>query len=75
MVEDYVDFGAGPRAGQAVIMAAKGHALMNGRFSVTPEDIKAVILPSLRHRILLNFKAESEKMTTDSLISHLMEKF
>ncbi len=74
-VKEYVDFGAGPRAGQAVIMAAKGHALLRGRFSVTPEDIKAVILPSLRHRILLNFKAESEKLTTDALISHLMEEF
>ena len=75
MVADYVDFGAGPRAGQAVIMAAKGHALMNGRYSVTPDDIKAVILPSLRHRILLNFKAESERLTTDTLLSHLLEKF
>jgi MoxR-like ATPase len=72
-VKTYVDFGAGPRAGQAVIMAAKGHALMKGRFAVTPEDISAVVLPALRHRILLNFKAESERVSTDEVIEHLMK--
>ena len=72
-VKSYVDFGAGPRAGQAVIMAAKGHALMKGRFAVTPEDISAVVLPALRHRILLNFKAESERVSTDEVIEHLMK--
>lgn len=72
MVKDYIDFGAGPRAGQAVIMSAKAHALMKGRFSVIPEDIKAVVLPALRHRILVNFKAESEKVTTDQIIEHLI---
>ncbi len=74
MIKNYVDYGAGPRAGQAIIMAAKGQALLHGRFSVVPEDIKAVLLPALRHRILLNFKAESEKLSTDQLIKHLMEK-
>jgi MoxR-like ATPase len=72
-VKDYVDFGAGPRAGQAVIMAAKAHALMKGRFSVTPEDIKAILLPALRHRLLLNFKAESEKKTTDDLLQPFLK--
>ncbi len=72
-VRNYVDFGAGPRAGQAVIMASKAHALMNGRFSVTPEDVKAVLLPALRHRILLNFKAESEKKTTDDLLEPFLK--
>ncbi|MEQ9404287.1 MAG: MoxR family ATPase [Cyclobacteriaceae bacterium] len=74
MIKDYVDYGAGPRAGQAVIMAAKAHSIMNGRFSVIPEDIKAVLLPALRHRILLNFKAESEKLSADKIIRHLMKK-
>ncbi|MEO1254565.1 MAG: MoxR family ATPase [Bacteroidota bacterium] len=72
-VKDYVDFGAGPRAGQAMIMAAKAHALMNGRFSVTPEDIKMILFPALRHRILLNFKAESEKKTTDDLLTPFLK--
>lgn len=71
-VKTYVDFGAGPRAGQAVIMAAKAHALMHGRFSAIPEDIDAVVLPALRHRILLNFKAESESISTDEVIKHVM---
>lgn len=75
MVKDYVDFGAGPRAGQAIIMAAKGHSLMNERYSVTPDDLKAVILPAMRHRILLNFKAESEKITSDIVIEHLLKSF
>lgn len=74
MIKDYVDFGAGPRAGQAIIMSAKAHALMHGRFSVTPEDIKTVLLPALRHRILLNFKAESERISTDEIIKELMNK-
>jgi MoxR-like ATPase len=72
-VKTYVDFGAGPRAGQAVIMAAKGHALMNGRYSVTPDDINAVALPALRHRLLLNFKAESERVSSDDIITHLIK--
>ncbi|MEQ9229896.1 MAG: MoxR family ATPase [Cyclobacteriaceae bacterium] len=75
MVKDYVDYGAGPRAGQALIMTAKAHALMNGRFSVTPEDLKVVLKPCLRHRILLNFRAESEKVTTDAIIEHLYKDF
>jgi MoxR-like ATPase len=75
MIIDYVDYGAGPRAGQAIIMSAKAHALMKGRFSVIPEDIKAVVLPALRHRILVNFKAESEKVTTDQIIEHLIKDF
>ncbi len=74
MITEYVDFGAGPRAGQAIVMAAKAHALLRGRFSVIPEDINQVALPALRHRILLNFKAESEKLTTDKVIQHLLKK-
>lgn len=73
MVKDYVDFGAGPRAGQAIIMAAKAHAIMDGRLSVVPDDIKAVLFPCLRHRILLNFKAESDRITTDNIIEDLMK--
>ena len=71
LVSQYVDFGAGPRAGQAIIMAAKAHAILDGRYSVVPNDIKRVLLPALRHRILLNFKAESEKQTPDGIILEL----
>ncbi len=73
MIKEYVDYGAGPRAGQAIIMAAKAYAMMNDRFSVIPDDITAVALPALRHRILLNFKAESEGMTTDKIVQHVIK--
>jgi len=59
-VKNYVDWGAGPRAGQALILAAKGHALLQGRYSVIPEDIKKVLGPALRHRVILNFRSLSE---------------
>jgi MoxR-like ATPase len=75
VVKEYVDFGAGPRAGQAIIMTAKANALINGRFSVTPEDIRKVVHPAMRHRMLLNFKAESQKMTTDQIIDTLVKEF
>ncbi len=59
-VKNFVDWGAGPRAGQALILAAKGHALLQGRYSVIPEDIKKVLGPALRHRVILNFRSLSE---------------
>lgn len=68
MVKNYVDFGAGPRAGQSIILAAKAHALMNGRLAVIPEDLKKVVFPAMRHRLILNFRAESENMITDTII-------
>ena len=73
-VKEFVDFGAGPRAGQAIILAAKAHALLAGRYAATPEDLKQVILPATRHRLLLNFKAESEGVTSDLLLSELIHE-
>jgi MoxR-like ATPase len=70
-IKKYVAYGAGPRAGQAIILTAKAHAILNGRYAVVPDDIKAVIFPALRHRLLLNFKAESEHLSTDSMIEEL----
>lgn len=72
-VKNYVDFGAGPRAGQAIIMAAKAHALLHGRLSVLPKDILSVVYPAMRHRVLLNFRAESEKVSPDEVIKALVE--
>ncbi len=74
IIKEYVDYGAGPRAGQAIIMSAKAHSLIKGRYAVTPEDIKNVIHPAMRHRMLLNFKAETEKINTDSIIDELVKK-
>ena len=67
-VRDYVDWGAGPRAGQALILAAKGHALLRGRYAVIPEDIVQVLSPALRHRIILNFRSLSEKIDVLDII-------
>jgi len=72
-VNDWVRWGAGPRAGQAMILTAKARALLNGRFAVTQEDIRHVAYPVLRHRILMNFKAESEGIASDSVTKHLLD--
>lgn len=72
-VKEWVRWGAGPRAGQAMILTAKARALLSGRFAVTQDDIRHVAYPVLRHRILMNFKAESEGITSDAVTSHLLE--
>lgn len=69
----YIRFGASPRAGQALITAGKVRALMQSRFNVSYDDIKALAYPVLRHRIKLNFAAITEKMTVDKAISHLID--
>ncbi|HYC86303.1 MAG TPA: MoxR family ATPase [Chryseosolibacter sp.] len=74
MVRDWVRWGAGPRAGQAMILTAKARALLHGRFSVTVEDIQKVTGPVLRHRILMNFKAEAENISSDKIAAHLLEQ-
>jgi MoxR-like ATPase len=74
MVQDAVRWGAGPRAGQAMILTAKARALLKGRFAVSAEDIQHMALPVLRHRILMNFKAEAEGITSDDVTRHLIEK-
>lgn len=74
MVKDAVRWGAGPRAGQAMILTAKARALLKGRFAVTEEDVKHMALPVLRHRILMSFKAEAEGVTSDDVTRHLIEK-
>jgi MoxR-like ATPase len=72
-VIDYVRWGAGPRAGQALVLCAKAQALLNHRFAVTIADIQTIAHSVLRHRILLNFKAEAEGVTTDTLINALLK--
>jgi MoxR-like ATPase len=73
LVKQFVRWGAGPRAGQALILGAKAHALLQGRYAVSPEDIRRVALPVLRHRVLLNFAAEAEGVTTEQTIKALLE--
>ena len=72
-VKDWVRWGAGPRAGQAMILTAKARALLRGNFSVTPDDIQKVAFPVLRHRILMNFKAEAEGVTPDHITTRLLD--
>ncbi len=74
-VKDFVRWGAGPRAGQAMVLTAKARALLSGRYSVTPEDIEHVAYPVLRHRILLNFKAEAEGMESDEITRQLLAHY
>ena len=74
MVAEYVRWGSGPRAGQSLVMCAKAHALMRGRFAVTMDDIRFVAHAVLRHRILLNFQAEASGITTEDIINSLFEQ-
>ncbi|HRG09356.1 MAG TPA: MoxR family ATPase [Cyclobacteriaceae bacterium] len=69
---DYLEWGAGPRASQYLVLGAKCNALINGKYSPDIEDVQAVARPVLRHRIVRNFKAEAEGMSVDSLIEKLL---
>lgn len=71
-VKEWVRWGAGPRAGQALILTAKARALLKGRYSVIMEDLHAMAAPVLRHRILLNFKAEAENISSDMVTAELI---
>ena len=73
-VKEYVAWGAGPRASQYLIIGAKTHAALSGKYSPDIEDIKAVAYPVLRHRIIRNYKAEAENITTEDIIDKLLEK-
>ncbi|TRX40153.1 AAA family ATPase [Flavobacterium restrictum] len=71
-VKNYLDWGAGPRASQNLILAAKAHAAFNGKFSPDIEDVKAVATGILRHRIIKNYKADAEGITEEIIINKLM---
>ena len=70
----YLAWGAGPRAGQYLILGAKARAILEGRFHVTTDDIRAVAAPVLRHRLVTTFQADSEGLNSDSVIQMLLEK-
>ena len=71
-VKEWVRWGAGPRAGQALILTAKARALLKGRYAVIMEDLHSMAYPVLRHRILVNFKAEAENVSTDLVTAELI---
>jgi len=72
IANDFLEWGAGPRASQYLVLAAKCNALINGKYSPDIADIQAIAKPTLRHRIVRNFKAEAEGMTVDKIIEGLL---
>ena len=74
VVENYVAWGAGPRASQYIVLAAKAKAILSGATHVMPEHIREVALPVMRHRIITNFNAEADGVTTDDIVADLLEK-
>ncbi len=74
MVNKYVRYGASPRAAQALVVGGKIRALLNNRLHVSAEDIRALAMPALRHRILLNFEGEAEQIDTDRIVADIIEK-
>lgn len=71
-VRDWVRWGAGPRAGQSLVLASKARALLHGRFAATRDDVQALVAPVLRHRLLLSFAAEAERRSTDDVVAALL---
>ena len=72
-IKNWVRWGAGPRAGQYLILAAKSHALLQGRLNVSCDDVRSYVLPVLRHRVLCNFAAASEGVDSDEIVRRLVE--
>jgi MoxR-like ATPase len=73
-IRENVSWGIGPRGGQFLILAAKAHALLRGKYAPDVEDVQAVAMPVLRHRMVLSYQAEAEGLSPDQIIRHLMEK-
>jgi len=73
-IRDYVAWGAGPRAAQHLMLAAKARALLHGEYTVRPEDLKALAIPVLAHRVILNFHAEAERVHAVDLLQRLIER-
>jgi MoxR-like ATPase len=69
----FVRFGASPRGAQAMLLSAKAHAVFDGRFSVSADDVRAVMKPALRHRIIMSFEGEAEGVRTDELLDDILE--
>ena len=72
-VRAYISWGAGPRAAQHLVLAAKARAILDGRFAVATDDIRALARPALEHRLIVNYKAEAEGVTSQALVDRLIE--
>ena len=73
VVREWIKWGAGPRAGQALLLGAKALALIDGRSVPSPDDVRAIAAPVLRHRLLLNFQAEADGIDADHVVTRLLE--
>lgn len=73
VVKQYIRYGVSPRAAQSILLAARIHALISGRYHVAKEDINAVAIPAMRHRMLLSFEGEAEGITTEQIIKDIIE--
>ena len=73
IVREYLNWGAGPRASQFLVLAAKAKAILSGSSHVMPEHIRAIALPVMRHRIITNFNAEADGISTDDIVNNLLE--
>ncbi len=73
-VSQYLRFGPSPRGAQALLLGAKVNALLDGRVSVSYDDVNDVIVPALRHRLLRNFQAEAENVTAESIIEQALKR-
>jgi MoxR-like ATPase len=71
---DYVRWGSSPRGAQTLALASKVRALLDGRYNVSFEDIRRVYLPTMRHRVLLNFEAQAEGVHPDQVLLDILEK-
>jgi MoxR-like ATPase len=74
IANQYLRFGSSPRGAQTIMLAAKVRALTQSRFNVSFEDVQAVTLPALRHRLILNFEAEAEGITTDHIVAQVLQE-
>ena len=73
LVKQYVRYGGSPRGAQAMVLAGKIHALLEGRYNVASDDIRAVALPALRHRVIRNFEGEAEGITSDAIVRAVLD--
>ena len=71
-VNDYIEWGAGPRAAQSLILGAKAHAILNGNPSVNIDDVKKMVYPVLRHRVIPSYSADAEGISTDEILEKLV---
>jgi MoxR-like ATPase len=74
LVRQYVRYGGSPRGAQALVAAGKIMALMDGRFNVSVDDIRAAALPALRHRVILNFEGEAEGITSEAVVRGILDE-